>query len=274
MSDTQYREFLQYAMPRLNLRWAGFRKVRKQVYKRLYDRFAALGLADINQYRTYLDTHEEEWHDLDFMCRITISRFYRDRDVFDAVGMRILPALAQQLRTGGKRQIACWSAGCCCGEEPYTMQIIWKLGVMHGKDDPVCLSIVATDMDEDVLKRAHTGCYSAGSLKDLPAEFISPAFIKRGDYFCIRDAFRKNTAFVKQDIRMDMPKGPFDIILCRNLVLTYYDTDLQADILKKMMHRLGRGGYFVTGKQESLPKSLTDLVPYERIPGIYVRSIL
>jgi chemotaxis protein methyltransferase CheR len=274
MNDTQYREFLQYVMPLLKLRWAGFRNVRKQVYTRLHDRFAALGLADINQYRTYLDTHEEEWHALDFMCRITISRFYRDRDVFDALGTRILPSLVRQLRTVGKRQIACWSAGCCCGEEPYTMQIIWRLGVMHGMDDPVCLNIVATDMDEDVLMRAHTGCYSASSLKELPAEFISPAFTRQGDCFCIKDAFRKNIAFVKQDVRMDMPDGPFHIILCRNLVLTYYDADLQAEILNKMLHRLERGGYLVTGKHESLPKSLTDLVPYERIPGMYVRSRL
>ena len=36
ISDADCTAFLQYALPRLNLRWPGFRKVRRQVCKRLF----------------------------------------------------------------------------------------------------------------------------------------------------------------------------------------------------------------------------------------------
>ena len=75
--------FLQWALPQLNLRWKGFRRVRQQVCKRIQRRLKELELPDFNAYRFYLKTHPEEWLVLDSYCQITISRFYRDRDVFN-----------------------------------------------------------------------------------------------------------------------------------------------------------------------------------------------
>jgi chemotaxis protein methyltransferase CheR len=79
MSDSQCVVFLQWALPRLRVRWAGFRKVRRQVCRRVWRRARELGLADLVAYRAYLEEHPEEWALLDSMARITISRFYRDR---------------------------------------------------------------------------------------------------------------------------------------------------------------------------------------------------
>ena len=46
--------FLQWALPRLGLRWAGYRKVRRQVCRRLHRRLAELGLPDLDAYRARL----------------------------------------------------------------------------------------------------------------------------------------------------------------------------------------------------------------------------
>jgi chemotaxis protein methyltransferase CheR len=110
-------EFLQWALPRLGLRWAGFRRVRGQVRRRVRRRVAALGLEDLDAYRAYLDAHPEEWEVLDALTPITISRFYRDRDVFARLEDDVLPALASAAAAAGRDGLRCWSAGCASGEE-------------------------------------------------------------------------------------------------------------------------------------------------------------
>ena len=83
MKDTDCREFLDWALPRLGFRRAGFRHVRGQVCKRIGRRLRALDLPDHGAYRQLLDADPGEWATLDSFCRITISRFCRDRQVID-----------------------------------------------------------------------------------------------------------------------------------------------------------------------------------------------
>src|SRR6516225_732332 len=114
-------DFLKWCVPRLGLRWPGYRKVRGLVGKRLNRRLAELGLADLSAYRTFLMREPAEWGQLDAMCRIPISRFYRDRGVFDAIGQQLLPEAAAAVTARGANAVKCWSAGCASGEEPYTL---------------------------------------------------------------------------------------------------------------------------------------------------------
>lgn len=72
------------------MRWAGFRRVRRQVCKRIRGRVADLGLTDLAGYRALLETDAAEWQRLDGLCRISISRFYRDREVWRYLEREIL----------------------------------------------------------------------------------------------------------------------------------------------------------------------------------------
>jgi chemotaxis protein methyltransferase CheR len=137
---------LQWALPRLHLRWRGFRKVRRQVYKRISPRLQELGLADLGGYRAYLENHPGEWRMLDGLCRIGISRFYRDRSVFEHLEHEVFHELARLLVARGEDEMHCWSAGCAAGEEPYTLAIIWKERFAI-KFPELRLRIVATDVD-------------------------------------------------------------------------------------------------------------------------------
>ncbi|MFP5273350.1 CheR family methyltransferase [Coleofasciculus sp.] len=49
------------------------------------------------------------------------------------------------------------------------------------------------------------------------------------------------------------------MILCRNLVLTYFDADLQQKVLSDMLKQLIPGGVFVVGSHEYLPEKLRHL---------------
>jgi len=115
--------FLKWCLPRLGLRRSGYRKVRGTVCKRLAPRLRALGLPDLDAYRARLAAEQAEWAVLDGLCRIPISRFWRDRAVFDHLAVDVLPALAAAAADSGRTEVRVWSAGCASGEEPYSLRL-------------------------------------------------------------------------------------------------------------------------------------------------------
>ena len=231
-----------------------------------------LGLSSLSDYQDYLKEHPVEWEVLDSFCRITISCFYRDRAVFDALRSSFLPSLAAQVLSAGSRELRCWSAGCCSGEEAYTLQILWKTSVLPSLRQDLLLRIIATDADNAVLARAQRGCYSKSSIKDVPGELIQEAFTHSGGLYTIKKTFTENITFIQQDIREQLPDGPFHLILCRNFVLTYFTDALQREILEKIIARLAPGGILVIGSHESIPQGMTTVVPCGSSRGIYQKT--
>lgn len=264
--------FLQWALPRLHMRWKGFRKVRKQVCKRLQRRLKQLKINNLKDYKAYLTRHDAEWAVLDEMCRITISRFYRDRSVYQALGEWIMPELAG---TAAKeyRPLRCWSAGCASGEEPYTLSILWHL-LLHKKFPTVDFQIIGTDAGAHLLERAKKGCYPPGSMKDLPEGWIDQAFTRSEAQYCLRAPFRHCVTWQLADIRQEMLAGPFDLILCRNLVAMYFDLSLQVRIFKDLHALLKPGAMLVLGSHESLPKELQEFEVVEEKLRIYRKRSL
>lgn len=262
MRDEECVAFLQWALPRLQLRWVGFRKVRRQVCKRLRHRLRELGLENLAQYRSRLDADPAEWAALDDLCHITISRLYRDRHVFDCLGMQVLPELGK-MASLESRPVRCWCAGCASGEEVYTLRILWDLEIQPSLPD-TRFELIGTDVEDIVLERARRGCFSAGSFKDAPAQWREAAFNRVGNIYCVKDAHREALTFLHQDIRFEIPQGPFDLILCRNLVFTYFEPELQLTMLDRMASVLREGGYLVIGAHERLPK---DGSRFEPLPG-------
>jgi len=273
MKDLQCAEFMQWCLPLLRFSWPGFRKVRKQVCKRLSRRTGELGLSGLVAYMEYLGSHHEEWQVLDSLCRVTISRFYRDKRVFDVLRFEILPTLAKRALTDGENEVRCWSAGCCSGEEPYTLQILWKICVLPVTGQDIPLRIIATDTDQELLERAGKGSFMGSSLRDLPVELISQAFGHSGKFYSVLKDFRENIGFAEQDIRKELPDGIFHLILCRNLVFTYFDEVLQREILGEIIGRLMSGGFLITGIHESLPEGDFSLKQYSNIPCIYQKTM-
>lgn len=272
MKDSDGVRFLQWALPRLHLRWPGFRKVRRQVYKRIDRRVKELGLPGLNEYRTCLESYPTEWRSLDALCWIPISRFYRDQGVFQCLEREVLPQLAQRAVAAGEADLRAWSIGCASGEEPYTLAILWKLSLAP-RFPSLGLQIVATDVDPLAIARARSGCYPGSSVKDLPAEWRAKAFSPTLDGFCVKPDYREPVSFFVQDIREQAPEGPFHLIFCRNLAFTYFDEEVQRTTLQKMTERLAPDGALVIGSQESLPEGATGFEPWVQRLGIYRKSV-
>ncbi|MEW6544731.1 MAG: protein-glutamate O-methyltransferase CheR [Nitrospirota bacterium] len=271
MKDAACVAFLQWALPRLHLRWPGFRKVRRQVCKRVARRLDDLGLPDVSAYPSYLETHPDEWPVLDELCWISISRFYRDRGVHTFLERAVLPELAQLAGASGERALRCWSAGCASGEEPYTLAILWRLALAPRFPD-VTVQVLATDVDQRALDRAERGWYPASSLKELPASWLDQAFVRVAGGFSLRDELRKAVTFVRQDLRKEAPEGPFHLILCRNLAFTYFDLEVQRAVLDRILSRLAPGGALVIGSLESLPEVGEALEPWSARCGVFRKS--
>ena len=217
-------EFLQWALPRAGLRWAGFRKPRRQVLRRLRARVEELGLDGLDAYRSYLEANPDEWSHFVSLTPVTISRFYRDRAVFEALETVVLPEL---------RPRRAWSAGCASGEEPYTLALIAPE-----------LEILATDVHEPVLRRARAAAYPESSFAELPERLR--ARMRDGGY-------RDRVEFRRHDLRDAPPDGPFDLILCRNSAFTYFADSVQARVLAQLLGVLRPGGALVVCLHEQLP---------------------
>jgi chemotaxis protein methyltransferase CheR len=263
--------FFKTALPRLGLQWQGFRRVHRQVIKRLTRRLQALHLEDLAAYSAYLECHPEEWAMFESFCRITISRFYRDREVFETLCTEVLPRLAHGARARHEQTLRCWSAGCASGEEPYTLAMVWQL-CLSPQFPELSLRLLATDVDPHLLARARQGWYTHSSVRELPADWIRRGFEPLDQGYRVRDVFREAVWFVAQDIRHALPPGPWHLILCRNLVFTYFTQGVQRDILARMVTQLAPGGVLVVGKHEALPPSNYGLRPYAAQQGVFQKG--
>jgi chemotaxis protein methyltransferase CheR len=229
----------------------------------------AHGLCGRAAYMAYLEDQSSEWAVLDALCRISISRFYRDRGVFDALGATTLPELAERAAARSDRVVRCWSAGCASGEEPYSLALVWDRRV-RARHPQAGLAVVATDADARLLGRARSACYPGSSLKELPRDWVECAFDHRGRAWCLRDRWKQDVEFCPQDVREAQPEGLFDLVLCRNLVFTYFDAPLQHRVLSRMADQIRADGFLVIGRHESLPAG----VPFRSLSthGIYRKA--
>lgn len=272
MKDSECVRFLQWALPRLHMRWPGFRKVRGQVCKRIDRRAKQLNIDSISGYRAYLETHPQEWTVLDALSRVTISRFYRDKAMFAFLETAVLPALAEQAFARQQNRLKVWSAGSGSGEEPYTVALLWKLRLQRRFSD-MELEIVATDSDLDMNRRAKEACYLYSSIKNLPADWREQVFTRQEDLFCLKAEYRSDVRFMEQDIRVTQPDGPFDLVLCRNLAFTYFEEMQQREVLERLRQVMQPGGALVIGIHEDLPQGAQGFSLWSERLRIYRKNV-
>ncbi len=243
-------DFLKWALPELKMRPEGFRKVRKQVCKRLLKRMSELNLHDFESYRRFLQDNPTEWKVADEMMRITISRFFRDRKTWEEVTDNLLPEMVR--KANGKHPVRCWCAGIASGEEPYTLAILWREKILRQFPN-ASFEILATDSDPHMLERARMACYNKGSFKEAPAGLVARAFHREGRLWCLDKAYSEMVRFSRQDIREEIPEGIFDLIFCKNIVAMYFNKESAVSIFKRISARMRPGAYLILGNHEEFP---------------------
>lgn len=241
-----FDEFLRLIAPRLGLQWRPFQ--RRGIKRKIKRRMTQLGFSGFEDYARKVEKDEGEQNFLIHTLTVTISRFFRDYEVFEIIKESIFPVLLQ--RKEGKIKI--WSIGCASGEEPYSLAILWK-EAFEKEWSEVLFSILATDVNEKMIQRAKEGRYKKSSLRELPSKILEDYFEKDNGAYRIDEALKPYIQWTPHDILREDPFLGMDIIFCRNLVFTYFSKGSQIETLKKLFLSLKQKGFLVIGKDESLP---------------------
>ena len=118
------------------------------------------------------------------------------------------------------------------------------------------IRLLATDIDTDVLTKAASGEFVAGSIDEVPKEYQ--------DFFQRKaDQGRSEKVVVDQDLQSFMVfrrlnlmepwpfRGLFDAIFCRN-VMIYFDAPTKATLVDRFTQQIKPGGWLYIGHSESL----------------------
>ncbi len=205
---------------------------------------------EVNTYEAYADVLERDRAEYDKLLdalTINVTKFFRNRETWDALKNTALSALWGE----GPRELRCWSAGCASGEEPYTLAILISELARQSGTRPEAVRIDATDLDGACLDRAQRGVYNESAFEEMPADLVERYF-SRASPRTIDQGVRDLVVFGKHDVIKDPPPAPpYDLIICRN-VLIYFDRVTQDRLISGFIAALRRDGYLVLGKSETL----------------------
>lgn len=187
--------------------------------------------------------------------------FFREPKLWEYLASDILPALV--LRKAKAKTINIWSAASSTGEEPYTIAIFMKENLPAGWTT----SIVASDINSQVLKRAKAGIYKPYAVSKTPPELVKkyftvkvpPARVKLeidhtrpvNEEYHLAPAVRAMVQFKTHNLLTAYPVTKFDIIFCRN-VLIYFDEMSKKQALLNLRAALVPDAYLLLGAAEGM----------------------
>jgi chemotaxis protein methyltransferase CheR len=255
---TDFETFLAEALPCFGLFPSALR--RRNIRRRVMKRMESQGVHDFRAYLSLLRLDPSEREALRPLLAVTVSRFFRNRRVFETLSRQVLPSLVAK-----GRPVRAWSAGCASGEESFTLRILWE----ELPGEKPSLFLLATDVDESCLARAREGRYPESSLREVPRSTAERYFRREEGGYRLRETVVRSVEFRKHDLLRNFPPGNFDLVLCRNTAFTYFDVPRRAAVTEAIASVLYPGGIFVIGSTEKLPpqaaKWFTSAFPRDNI---------
>lgn len=219
------------------------------VYSRIARRLRANGLASFEGYLGFLDANPDELQHFTNSLTTNLTSFFREAHHFPILAEHVLAA-----KRKGRNPITLWSSACSTGEEPYSMAMA-VIDAFGSWKPPV--TILATDLDTNVVKHADKGIYPIERVEKLPEETRN-RFFQRGKgrqdgMVRVRPQVRALVQFHPLNLLGEgwPMKGRFDAIFCRN-VLIYFDKPTQFKLLARFHPLLMEDGLLFVGHSESL----------------------
>lgn len=203
-------------------------------------------------------------HQVEVLARhLTIGEtyFFREKKSFEILEAHILPQLLRA--RAGARRLRIWSAGCCTGEEPYSVAILLSRMIPDLRNWNI--SILATDIDPDFLRKAARGVYSNWSFREIPTGIRERYFHKTQDgHFEVAPEIKAMVTFAYLNLAqdgwpsVDNGTNAIDIIFCRN-VLMYFESAHAKRVLSQLSRSLPDDGWLLVNPVE---------MPHGALPGL------
>jgi two-component system, chemotaxis family, CheB/CheR fusion protein len=244
--DTNLEDLLVFIRDARGFDFTGYK--RSSLARRIRKRMHEAGIADFLDYRDRLESSAEEFGNLFNTILINVTGFFRDPETWTYLQQQVMPDLITDAEKYS--DIRVWSAGCASGEEAYSLAIAFAeaLGIEEAAKR---VKIYGTDVDEDALRDARTGVYTAKALEPISPELRSRYFEQSGGQYAFRPDLRRRVIFGRHDITRDAPISRLDLLVCRN-TLMYFNVESQAQVIDRFHFALREGGDLFLGKAEML----------------------
>lgn len=213
----------------------------KQLHRRILSIMNRSGYKDLKIYSEAISKDDSLRNlFLDYIT-INVSEFFRNKPMFDDLEVRINNNL---LNNHSKLKI--WSAACSIGAEPYSLAIILDKISKGSKH-----SILATDIDNNIIERAKLGIYKANEIRNVSNNDLKTYFEEKNDQFYINKDIKKRIIFKKHDLILDEYEEDFHLITCRNVVI-YFNNDIKKKLYQRFYNSLVPGGLLFVGATETI----------------------
>lgn len=232
----------------------GFNRLDLRAYKeqtvkrRISRRISMMNCNTAEEYVEFLGQHSSEVEALFNDLLIEVTSFFRDKEAFDALNLKVIPALLRL----GKDELRIWVAACATGQEAYSIAImLYEAMKQSGKKQP--FRIFATDVSEEAIAFASAGIFTRESLEtSLPVEYVDKYFYSVDEKRCrIHPRIRSKISFFKHNVLSDPPFPYIDLLSCRNLLI-YFTPEYQKQVVSTFHFALNEHGYMFLGSSESL----------------------
>ncbi|RTL57831.1 MAG: chemotaxis protein CheR [Rhodocyclaceae bacterium] len=219
---------------------------RDMVYSRLVRRLRALGLGSFAHYLQVLERGDEaEWETFVNSLTTNLTYFFREAHHFSI--------LANHMKASRSRPYRIWCSAASTGEEPYSLAMT-ACEAFNTLTPPV--SIIASDIDTNVLNTARQGVYGNDRVDKLSPQRLQQFFLKgtggKTGFVKVRSELQALITYQRinlLDARLGVD-GMFDALFCRN-VMIYFDKPTQRTILTKFKPLLKADGLLFAGHSES-----------------------
>ena len=222
--------------------------VSSSIRRRIWYRIRAERLKSVSSLQ------EKVLHDPSVMERlladfsIHISEMFRDPPFFESFRKKVVPLLKEL------PFVRIWHAGCSTGEEVYSMAIILHEEGLYHKT-----KIYATDMNEELLKKAKDGVYPLDKMRAYMDNYqLAGGTKKFTEFFEVRNEktvfhpfLTQNVVFAQHNLAIDHSFNEFHVIICRN-VMIYFDSFLQDRVHGLFYESLCTSGILGLGGKEDI----------------------
>ncbi|MFK7769599.1 MAG: chemotaxis protein CheB [Mariniblastus sp.] len=199
-------------------------------------------------YLQRLESDPQELKQLYSDLLIGVTEFFRDREAFDELQLRVLPPLLDAAAPSGEFRV--WVAPCASGEEAYSIAIIID-EMLSNRDFDLDVKIFATDVNGDCIDFASRGIYPEECLGNVSPQRIEKYFKHVDEGFMVSRDLRKQIVFATHNVMQDAPFTKLNMVSCRNLLI-YLKAEAKRKILSLFNFSLHKNGVLFLGPSESL----------------------